>query len=80
MTIVKLVLVTLLLADIYAVSDEQCKTTPGEEERNICEIISEESGREDDEKTNTTCPFGYSIVDCILVQVPNCWHGKNTTE
>ena len=80
MTIVKLVLLTLLLTDIYAVSVEQCNTTPGEEKRERCEIVSEESGHQDDEKTNTTCPIGYSIVDCVLVQVANCCHGKNTTE
>ena len=72
MTIVKLVLVALLLADICAVANEpskECNTAPGEEERNICEITSVESGLEDDDKTNTTCPSGYSILDCVLVQV-----------
>ena len=48
---------------------EECKTAPGEEERDRCEIISEESGLQDDDKTNITCPVGYSILDCILVQV-----------
>ena len=48
---------------------EECNSAPAEEKRNICEITSRESGRKDDDKTNTTCPVGYSIVDCILVQV-----------
>ena len=48
---------------------EECKTTPGEEKRDRCETVSEESGLKDDDKTNVTCPSGYSIIDCILVQV-----------
>ncbi|KAL5251243.1 hypothetical protein ACHWQZ_G016819 [Mnemiopsis leidyi] len=68
MAIAKLALLTLLMVKIYADSPEECNTAIGVEKRDICEITSAESGTRDDEKTSVSCPDGYSIVDCMLVQ------------
>ena len=59
----------LLIVRKSANSMEECNTTPGEEKMDRCEMISEESGHRDDHNTNVTCPIGYSILDCTLVQV-----------
>ena len=59
----------------YADSPEECNTAIGVEKRDICEITSQESGTRDDEKTSVSCPDGYSIVDCMLVQV--AWQRTN---
>ena len=69
MTTLAAFLFLLLAVRDSANSSEECGKIPGEEKRDRCEIISEESGHQDDQRTNVTCPIGYSILDCILVQV-----------
>ncbi|KAL5251246.1 hypothetical protein ACHWQZ_G016821 [Mnemiopsis leidyi] len=46
---------------------EDC-TVSTEETRDRFEITSNESGRYDDDNTTVSCPEGYFIVDCTLVQ------------
>ena len=58
----------LLYAGKQAEYLEEC-TVSTEETRDRFEITSNESGPYDDDNTTVSCPVGYSIVDCTLVQV-----------
>ena len=70
MVIANLALISLtLLASSTTEPPEECDQDSNKENRDVCYITSVESGRRDDDVTGVSCPDGYSIVDCILVQV-----------
>ena len=64
-----LIILLKLLASSTTGSSEECDQDSNKENRDVCYITSVESGRRDDDVTGVSCPDGYSIVDCILVQV-----------
>ena len=64
-----LLTVLTLLASSTTESPEECNQDSDKENRDICYITSVESRTRDDAVTGVSCPDGYSIVDCILVQV-----------